>query len=679
VNREPVTRPSASCAVCHAWGAFQGRSCNACASFKSKNHQQGTCQGCARRGPVQDDCCRSCWRQARYEAARFAPPGTIAPTATKTLAAILRSGRAGNVEHQLFFDRMERPARRRSGVTAPTRPRGRPRRGPRGPRQRARQRQFFDLRPFTVTYTPKAAASCDSCLAWGTLAGRSLCGACFNFRNRYTAEAPCGSCRRMVPVRVGYCRLCWREATIVWRASGSARSGVQGVLDAGLFHHQLFFDRMDLRRRDQQPEPARPAPIGRPPTFTATFLQRPPSQGVQLQLLTMRREFSRVAEPHHHDLTNPWLHWAQHVAQGRGEARGWSTRIRFSVQHGLTIVLSHHIEGDTIHYSELTPALNDRWISVERVAEVLAEIGVLVDDRPSAFETALNRQLEGLAPGIRHDVEAWQRALHDGGPRTVARARSTVGAYLRSIRPALLTWSATHGHLREVTHDEILEVTTSLHGHRRISTSVALRSLFAFCRKTGTIFRNPTTGIKVGRAPHKVLQRLPPDDVDQAVAAATTPATRLVVALAAIHAARPAAIRALLLDDVELGDHRITVAGRTRPLDDLTHHLVIAWLEERHQRWPNTANPHLLISAQTAMETGPVSHFWATPALGGRKATLDRLRIDRLLEEAIAYGPDPLHLAVVFDLSEPTAIRYAESARQLLTTAAEDFDGLPDR
>ncbi|MFI9587001.1 hypothetical protein ACIHCQ_35460 [Streptomyces sp. NPDC052236] len=45
--------------------------------------------------------------------------------------------------------------------------------------------------------------------------------------------------------------------------------------------------------------------------------------------------------------------------------------------------------------------------------------------------------------------------------------------------------------------------------------------------------------------------------------------------------------------------------------------------------------------------------------------------MDRQLEEALAHGPDPLHLAKVFGLSEKAAIRYANSARALLEQAAE--------
>lgn len=56
-------------------------------------------------------------------------------------------------------------------------------------------------------------------------------------------------------------------------------------------------------------------------------------------------------------------------------------------------------------------------------------------------------------------------------------------------------------------------------------------------------------------------------------------------------------------------------------------------------------------------------------SLRGLTATLERLRIDCRLAEALATGFDPLHLAEVFGISEHTAIRYAVNARQLTAPA----------
>ncbi|MFF3159834.1 hypothetical protein [Streptomyces sp. NPDC057910] len=125
------------------------------------------------------------------------------------------------------------------------------------------------------------------------------------------------------------------------------------------------------------------------------------------------------------------------------------------------------------------------------------------------------------------------------------------------------------------------------------------------------------------------------------------------------------------LNDVDLGNGRITVAGHVCPLDDLTRQAVLNWLDHRRTRWPNTANPHLLITQQTAVELGPAGKLWTTRATRNLTATLERLRVDRQLEEALIHGPDPLHLSLVFGIDEKTAIRYAESARALLEQAAE--------
>ncbi len=161
-----------------------------------------------------------------------------------------------------------------------------------------------------------------------------------------------------------------------------------------------------------------------------------------------------------------------------------------------------------------------------------------------------------------------------------------------------------------------------------------------------------------------------PAEIDRATAAAVTPAARLAVALAAVHAARPKTIRELHLDDIDLGNRRLAVTGRTRPLDDLTRHLLLAWLQYRRRRWPGTANPHLIINQQTAMTTRAVSENWLTETCRGLTATLERLRVDRQLEEALTRGPDPLHLAAVFGIDDTTAIRYATIARQLLQAPA---------
>lgn len=77
------------------------------------------------------------------------------------------------------------------------------------------------------------------------------------------------------------------------------------------------------------------------------------------------------------------------------------------------------------------------------------------------------------------------------------------------------------------------------------------------------------------------------------------------------------------------------------------------------------------VNRQTALGTEPVSRLWLTNPVRHQAATLERLRVDRQLEEALTHGPDPLHLAEVFGIAEMTAIRYATAARQILESSAE--------
>ena len=65
---------------------------------------------------------------------------------------------------------------------------------------------------------------------------------------------------------------------------------------------------------------------------------------------------------------------------------------------------------------------------------------------------------------------------------------------------------------------------------------------------------------------------------------------------------------------------------------------------------------HLLDAA------GDLAKVKLTESFRGQAATLERLRVHRQLDEALTWGPDPLHLAAKFGLDPATAIRYAESA-----------------
>ncbi|MGW0315667.1 hypothetical protein [Streptomyces flavidovirens] len=134
----------------------------------------------------------------------------------------------------------------------------------------------------------------------------------------------------------------------------------------------------------------------------------------------------------------------------------------------------------------------------------------------------------------------------------------------------LLEWSSRYDHLREVGREDIIAARDAVTGKHRESRIVALRSLFRHAKKNGQIFRNPTIRIRVPRQTGGVLRTLVQADIDEAIATATTPDIRLVVALAAVHAARPKMIRTMQL-------------GRRRP-GQPAHH--------RRRPRPSARRPH---------------------------------------------------------------------------------------
>jgi site-specific recombinase XerD len=417
-----------------------------------------------------------------------------------------------------------------------------------------------------------------------------------------------------------------------------------------------------MTRRPRLPRPGNgdPAPPG------------PPGPGWEQLELSVPGQSRRFHARHWTaaSITSPALEQARGIAARLGEARGWNPRIQAETARALAVMLASYHPGEKIPWSALEPALRPRDLSVSRTAEILTIAGLLDDDRVPALGTWAEGKLAGLAPGFAACARSWLDALQHGTPRSRPRNPGTIRVYLRSVHPLLEGWSRHHGHLREVTTADITEAITALRGHKRHQVLVALRSLTRHCKKNGLIFADPAARIRSAPRPETMILPLAPARVSAAAGTAGTPAARLALALAAVHALRPEAIRHLALGDIDLGSRRITITGQSRPLDDLTRNLILEWLDSRRERWPQTSSPFLLINNQTAMTTRPVSENWLAGMFRGLGITLEQLRVDRQLDEALAAGPDPLHLAAVFGIDDTTAIRYA-AARLLLETAAE--------
>ncbi|MFG2425987.1 hypothetical protein ACGFWD_44365 [Streptomyces sp. NPDC048448] len=209
--------------------------------------------------------------------------------------------------------------------------------------------------------------------------------------------------------------------------------------------------------------------------------------------------------------------------------------------------------------------------------------------------------------------------------------------YLRYLHPVLAQWR-TEGitSLTQVTATHVGRALAGRRGVARYMLLAALRSLFKALRHQQLVSQDPTRGQSAAsvRRPRRSIHA---DRLRGLLDHAPTAFGRLVLALVAVHALRPLEVTRLLLEDLDLHGGRLTVR---RPgghhilyLEDLTHTVAGEWMTYRGRRWPQCANPHLLVSAQTALDPDhPPVHITALkptfPSLDPRMSQL-------------AGGPDP--------------------------------------
>jgi site-specific recombinase XerD len=366
---------------------------------------------------------------------------------------------------------------------------------------------------------------------------------------------------------------------------------------------------------------------------------------------------------------NPVLRTAALHAHQLGEARDWSPSTTNCVLDGLVTVLDGRGANNRVPFSEVRNRPH-RWVSRPRLAEVLADVGLLDDDSTSAIRSWIDRVTSELTPGFAESVRQWLRVLIDGDRRARPRSSSTVYVYFGGARPFLEHWATKYDHLREVTRADVADALTPLFGWKRRNATAALRSLFRFAKKSGLTFANPTTALKALPVDFTLLP-MTDDEIRAVEQMAAAPAERVIIALAAENAARTGAIRRLALDDVDLVNRRITLAGRNQRLGELSHRALLSWLDQRRTTWPHTNNPHVLVSEKTVHGTAPVTERFVVLRISLAGCSVDRIRADRILHEALTAGPDPLHLSLVFNISHNTAVRYAAVAEHLLSAELE--------
>ena len=508
--------------------------------------------------------------------------------------------------------------------------------------------------------------SCEHCDSWGT---RKICDGCGSWRHPGHPVGDCARCgRSRIPLLDGLCRACClhidqhgpetREQawTQLWFGGELAprlalRSGTLGYL----VPHQKGRARAAARR-----------PPG-PPVSPHLAI---PGQGM---LFDARRDWSCIAVGSLGQLPSLTPATQALLAEFRehARARGREEEIRRQAARSLRIVLAWAGADAPIREADISGISADRpGTSARRMVQFLASRNLLIPDparEADPHEQVIERRLRGLPAGIAGELRRWVLVLRGEGRRQHQQmAFEAIRKYPGYLYPILTAWSGQVASLREITPDDIRHVLRQRPGQPAQDLASALRSLFRALKQERLVFRDPTRGISVAS-----VVRLPvpiaTDRLRGLIDRAGGPMAQLTVALVAIHGLGKREVPRLLLADFDLPGGRLLVrrplALHTVYLDDLTRALAIAWLRERHRRWPATANPHLLVSQQTtAMDTlPPVSSMVMNDIFRPLGLTPSRLRQDRLLDEA-RHTADPVHLMRVFGISDTTAMKYVYAA-----------------
>lgn len=482
-------------------------------------------------------------------------------------------------------------------------------------------------------------ATCASCLGWSASIETGRCRGCREFERHNILDAPCRSCGRTIRVnRFERCRLC----TVTRRnlhAAGDPAWAEEPGRSAGI---QLFFTDIERRDRRQGSSPA--------------------SASMRVEHITgvvQQRLFVPLDPRQSPDAAAPGTLPCDLVSAVRafGDARGWKAPTTAGVTRAVMLLAD---EGSWSLSEPVVAELRRLHLPVSRVREFLIDHGAqFADDRTDAW---IDQHLETVAPTVRAEMTAWVEALDGQALGGKARRRGTVRHYVAAVAPVIIEWSQIHESLREISSEDVASAVAMLEGSRRVMTAVALRSLFKTLKSRRMIFSDPTTALSPGRFPSTPVLGIDPPSRSMLLSSLERADQRLVVLLAGVHALSRADIMGLRLDDVDLDAETIEVRGHRRPLERLVANHVVAWLEIRRQRWPGSANPHLLVTEKSAYGVGPVSTGYFKAVFVRLPTTAADLRADRLLAEAVDSGADPLRLVRLFGLSPAAAMRYCAAA-----------------
>ncbi|WP_238592123.1 hypothetical protein [Pseudonocardia sp. EC080625-04] len=471
------------------------------------------------------------------------------------------------------------------------------------------------------------------------------CWGCRGWRNRKPV-AQCPHCLREMPIGdYGTCRLCWQQALHHNDGDGLDFSA------ANRYGQQLF-----LANTHYRPRGSKPAPKPRPSrTITAQdeFVPVAEHQMALFPALPRLMSLRDLAPLPESDLA----HHLDATLQGHAREHGWSPRLRNVVAGSLRALQQwQDTPGAVISARTAQELLSQAGVTtVTSTLEVLDAAGLLNDDRvPSVRRFFLDR-IDGLPEPMHEQLDTWYSVMIDGSqraPRRHPRSHRTIRLNIRGMAPLLHGWAAAgHTSLATITRDDV-RADLPNEPVARLHAFAGLRSLFTVLKGRRALFTNPTT--RINARPELGNQPLPVDTATlRAALNDPDPARAFAVAMVAFHGISAQELRQIKLTDIV--DGYLRLPDRGIPLAEPVRARLRAYLDHRVERWPITANPHLLINRRTAPRTTPVDarHPWHKLQVNARA-----VREDRILHEVFATAGDLRRICELFGLSVTAAARY---------------------
>ncbi|WP_154685883.1 hypothetical protein [Streptomyces himastatinicus] len=487
--------------------------------------------------------------------------------------------------------------------------------------------------------------SCDHCLSWGR---NQVCDACRHWRRKYADQrGRCGRCGAgPLPLQNGRCRDCTRQRlqlgpdtdTGTWRQLRFAGPSLAG---GSATRRDLLADRPGVS----------------PPVVLTG----------QATIFEVERDWRPLAGALLPAPLPPVKALLADFARYTTENR-WNQQVHEPMARVLRVAATW-LGADTVFREDELRALHRVFGGKGRIRGLVAFLDqreqlVPSPPRRNRDEAFVQRTIAAFPPRISDELGTWVGVLR-GVSRSHHRVTdyATMRRYLIYLATPLADWTTRYTTLRQVTEADITATVTAVKGPRAHERAVAVRSLFR-ALKHATVFLDPTRGLRITRQ-ELLPTTLAPGRPAGLLETSSNPATRLVLALVALHATSGTDLRNLVLSDVLLTRRQLLIRrphGRhVVHLDDTTADLLHAWLRYRHRRWPRTVNSHLLVTQQTVSATDPVCADYVYRRFDPAGLTLRAVRADRILDEA-RESEDPVHLVRVFGISITTAMKYIHAA-----------------